>query len=153
MPTGLGVWGERNVHRSGASIRRIMAIRPPKICGYPGCPATKLIVKGRCPLHQRQTWRQQDERRGSSSARGYDSRWRKASKAFLRRQENLFCRDPFGDHKPSFVMAQCVDHIVAHKGDPMLFWDQSNWQSLCLRCNSKKSILYEKGFGRQPLTG
>lgn len=24
-----------------------------------------------------------------------------------------------------------VDHIIPHRGDPELFWDQRNWQTLC----------------------
>jgi len=27
--------------------------------------------------------------------------------------------------------ASVVDHRIPHKGDPVLFWDESNWQSLC----------------------
>ena len=29
------------------------------------------------------------------------------------------------------VVATIVDHIVPHKGDPVLFNDVRNWQSLC----------------------
>jgi 5-methylcytosine-specific restriction enzyme A len=28
-------------------------------------------------------------------------------------------------------LAEEVDHIVPHKGDPVLFWDTRNWQGLC----------------------
>lgn len=27
--------------------------------------------------------------------------------------------------------AQVVDHIIPHKGNWNLFWDENNWQSLC----------------------
>lgn len=27
--------------------------------------------------------------------------------------------------------ARQVDHIVPHKSDPLLFWDQGNWQGAC----------------------
>lgn len=49
------------------------------------------------------------------------------------------------------VMSQCyeqgrttpayqVDHVVPHKGNQALFWDeQGNWQSLCASCGSAKS--------------
>lgn len=32
-----------------------------------------------------------------------------------------------------------VDHITPHRGDPRLFWDRHNWQSLCHRCHSRKT--------------
>jgi 5-methylcytosine-specific restriction enzyme A len=33
-----------------------------------------------------------------------------------------------------------VDHVVPHRGDQHLFWDEStNWQSLCASCGSRKS--------------
>jgi len=34
--------------------------------------------------------------------------------------------------------ASVVDHIVAHRGDQELFWDQSNWQSLCKPCHDSE---------------
>jgi 5-methylcytosine-specific restriction protein A len=33
--------------------------------------------------------------------------------------------------------AFAVDHIIPHKGDPVLMWDQSNWQSLCEGCHNR----------------
>lgn len=32
-----------------------------------------------------------------------------------------------------------VDHIVPHKGDEKLFWDETNYQSLCRECHNKKT--------------
>jgi 5-methylcytosine-specific restriction endonuclease McrA len=40
-----------------------------------------------------------------------------------------------------------VDHRVAHKGDPVLFWSRSNWQPMNRRCNSRKAASREGGFG------
>ena len=34
------------------------------------------------------------------------------------------------------VAAEVVDHIIPHRGDRKLFWDRSNWQSLCSRCHN-----------------
>jgi 5-methylcytosine-specific restriction endonuclease McrA len=28
-----------------------------------------------------------------------------------------------------------VDHIIPHKGDKALFWDEKNWQPLCKYCH------------------
>ena len=38
-----------------------------------------------------------------------------------------------------YVRATDVDHIVPHRGDPALFWDEENWQALCHSCHSKKT--------------
>jgi 5-methylcytosine-specific restriction protein A len=61
--------------------------------------------------------------------------WRNASKAWLRR--NPLCVDcgELGVVEP----AKAVDHITSHKGDVRLFWDRSNWQSLCFRCHNRKT--------------
>jgi 5-methylcytosine-specific restriction protein A len=38
-----------------------------------------------------------------------------------------------------YVKATDVDHIVPHRGDSILFWDQNNWQALCHRHHSIKT--------------
>jgi 5-methylcytosine-specific restriction enzyme A len=36
--------------------------------------------------------------------------------------------------------AFAVDHVVPHRGNRTLFWDeQNNWQALCHSCHSKKT--------------
>ena len=35
--------------------------------------------------------------------------------------------------------ATVVDHIVPHRGDHALFWDEQNWQPLCKSCHDKKT--------------
>jgi 5-methylcytosine-specific restriction protein A len=32
-----------------------------------------------------------------------------------------------------------VDHVVPHRGDPVVFWDQDNWRALCKRCHDAKT--------------
>jgi 5-methylcytosine-specific restriction protein A len=32
-----------------------------------------------------------------------------------------------------------VDHIIPHRGDQYLFWDQENWQALCKDCHDRKT--------------
>ena len=36
--------------------------------------------------------------------------------------------------------ATVVDHIVPHRGDRKLFWDEKNWQPLCKRCHDTKTL-------------
>ena len=42
------------------------------------------------------------------------------------------------------MAATVVDHIIPHKGDSDLFWDESNWQSLCKRCHDSFKQKEEK---------
>lgn len=91
--------------------------------------------------------RSEDRRRGTAAERGYDGRWRKARRAFLSRPENVLCRSCAS--RGRMVEAECVDHVEPHKGDPVLFWDQTNWQPLCHACHSTKTAAEDGGFGNQ----
>jgi len=86
------------------------------------------------------------EPRLSAHARGYTKRWDRAAKAFRVRYPLCGMR-PYGQVP---VMSQCfleqrdtpatqTDHVVPHRGDMVLFWDQSQWQSLCHDCGARKS--------------
>ena len=89
----------------------------------------------------------QEQRRGSSNQRGYTRRWEARAKRFKDRYPLCGMR-PNGQPP---VMSRCyeqgritpayqVDHVVPHKGNETLFWDeQGNWQSLCASCGSAKS--------------
>jgi len=46
------------------------------------------------------------------------------------------------------TIATVVDHITAHKGDTELFWDRSNWQSLCKQHHDSDAQTRDKG-GKQ----
>ena len=37
-----------------------------------------------------------------------------------------------------------VDHIVPHRGDQQLFWNQSNWQALCKPCHDHKTMTEDR---------
>jgi len=94
----------------------------------------------RCDKHKHIERKQQDRQRGSSTQRGYGSRWQSARTGFL-------------NHNPDCTQcgstATVVDHIVPHKGDNDLFWDRSNWQPLCKRCHDAKTARNDGGFGNQ----
>jgi 5-methylcytosine-specific restriction protein A len=42
------------------------------------------------------------------------------------------------------VKATVVDHIVPHRGDVKLFWDENNWQSLCKSCHDHKTMTEDR---------
>ena len=62
----------------------------------------------------------------------YGRRWREARALHLAREP--LCR--FCLKKGATVVARVVDHIAPHRGDQALFWQQSNWQSLCFACHN-----------------
>lgn len=79
--------------------------------------------------------------RASANERGYTWRWTKARNTFLLR--NPLCR--IHEQRGQVVAATVVDHIIPHKGDQALFWDTSNWQSLCKRCHDSTKQAEERG--------
>ncbi|WP_260427988.1 hypothetical protein [Burkholderia stagnalis] len=42
-----------------------------------------------------------------------------------------------------------VDHRIPHRGDPALFWDQSNWCAMSKPCHDAKTAREDGGFGNQ----
>lgn len=88
--------------------------------------------------------RREEKPRPGARERGYDTKWERESKAFLALPGNERCACGCGR------VANCVDHRVAHKGDRRLFWDRANWRPMHRRCNSRKAVREEGGFGRPP---
>ncbi|WP_145285003.1 HNH endonuclease signature motif containing protein [Rosistilla oblonga] len=80
--------------------------------------------------------------RKTSTQRGYDRRWRKERRAFL--AENPYCAEHL--RRKQIRLAQCVDHIIPHRGNKRLFWSRRNWQSLCNSCHSKKTQTERTGI-------
>jgi 5-methylcytosine-specific restriction protein A len=110
-----------------------MPYAAPHPCSHPGCPA---LLKGRqraCTSHARES----ETQRGHSAERGYNWRWRKASERYRREHPLCMCDEcaALGRVRAS----QVVDHIVPHKGDPALFWDETNWQAMSKVCHDRKT--------------
>lgn len=42
------------------------------------------------------------------------------------------------------MKAEVVDHIVPHRGDGKLFWDEGNWQALCKNCHDSKTMTEDR---------
>ncbi|MFG7051636.1 HNH endonuclease [Burkholderia pseudomallei] len=100
---------------------------------------------GLCAAHLTAERRRVDEQRGSANERGYTHRWRKAREHYLRLHPLCECAEcrAAGHITP----AQVVDHIIPHRGDMQLFWDQSNWQAMSKRCHDRKTARENGGFG------
>lgn len=123
-----------------------MPLRPKSPCTAPGCRA---LVEGggRCQQHQRVARQISDASRGTAHERGYGARWQKASKAWLRAHPLCQCPD-CQEGKLQVTVATLVDHIIPHKGDMRLFWDNTNWQSMAKPCHDRKTAREDGGFGR-----
>jgi 5-methylcytosine-specific restriction protein A len=78
--------------------------------------------------------------RDSSSRSSYGYRWQKARAAYLKKHPLCVNHERMG----RVVAAVIVDHIIPHRGDKKLFWDVSNWQSLCKNCHDSYKQRLEK---------
>lgn len=70
--------------------------------------------------------------RSRSDDRYHSWRWTKESRAF--RESHPLCEECL--KKGLYVPSEVVDHII-----PIAihdFWDESNWQALCSKCNAAK---------------
>jgi 5-methylcytosine-specific restriction protein A len=76
-----------------------------------------------------------DRQRPSAARRGYGPSWRRARAAFLARHPLCATCEALG----RMVAATIVDHVVPHRGDPRLFWDETNWAPACKRCHDAKT--------------
>lgn len=114
-----------------------------KYCAHPGC--YRIVPAGQryCAVHASDGERKDGPFRGtkrweSASYNGLyrTARWRRMRREFL--AGNPRCAMCGG-------AAKVVDHIIPHRGDEALFWDEGNWQPLCMSCHSAKT-LRENGY-------
>ncbi|RKN86754.1 HNH endonuclease [Paenibacillus ginsengarvi] len=116
-----------------------MAIK--KFCRKQGCNA--LVENAYCEAHKPEEHQRYDQYRESAAKRGYDSKWRKARVGWLLKHPLCVECEKQGNVREATI----VDHIRPHKGDKALFWDKTNWQSLCATCHSQKTVREDGGFG------
>jgi 5-methylcytosine-specific restriction enzyme A len=89
-----------------------------------------------------------DEARGTSRERGYSAQWDKAAKLYRRSHPLCIGCEALG----RVMVAEVVDHVIPHKGDQGLFWDQSNWQSSCDAHHVQIKPRLEKLFAQGRIT-
>ena len=77
----------------------------------------------------------------SSNERGYGMAWQRARTKFL--MSHPLCAMCQADGLTT--LAQVVDHIQPHRGDRKLFWDTTNWQSLCKQHHDSDKARLEHG--------
>lgn len=128
-----------------------MPMLPSKPCGAPGCGA--LAVRGAvfCEKHAFLAL-ERERRRKAAASRSRDraahrlystAAWVEGRRAYL--AENPLCLDCLA--RGVLEPATDVDHVIPHKGNRALFFDQKNWRGFCHSCHSKKTTTQDGGFG------
>jgi 5-methylcytosine-specific restriction enzyme A len=84
-------------------------------------------VGSRLPTVNPNSWRSDK----NSTQRGYNYKWQQAREGYL--AKHPLCA--YCEREGRVTAATVVDHIEPHRGDMTLFWDSSNWQSLCKTCH------------------
>lgn len=86
----------------------------------------------------------------TANQRGYNYRWQKYRKGWLR--QHPLCGDRLAGSSAEHsrcvrdgraTAATDVDHIVPHRGDQALFWNPENHQSLCGLCHDSFKPQFE----------
>ena len=117
------------------------ALRP---CREPGCPQYAEPGTNTCNVHKQPRRSKQGE--AAILHRLYTQRaWIEGRAAFL--ALHPLCVEC--EKQGILTAATIVDHVVPHKGDLALFYDQSNWQSLCKRHHDIKTAAEDGGFGNK----
>lgn len=111
-----------------------MANAPLKKCAEPSC---RTLVRGqsRCEKHAKVKWTR--SKASASYQWMYQTpQWK--ARAAQHKKENPLCAECERNGRTTAVY--CTDHIVPHRGDERLFFDEDNWQSLCRDCHQTKTM-------------
>ena len=119
-----------------------MPRKPKRPCSYPGCP--ELTSERYCSKHRKEIDNKYDKT-SRPFKKLYNSRWRNLRKQFLK--EHPLCEEC--KREGVVTAAEVVDHIIPHKGNEKLFWDESNWQSLCKHHHDVKTAKEDGRFGNK----
>ena len=110
-----------------------MPRKPLKPCRHPGCPE---LTKGRyCSKHQRQVDREYNRKHRQHQELYQSARWQRLRRRLLLKYP--LCAEC--ERQGWITQATVVNHIKPHKGNPELFWDEDNLQTLCKSCHDRKT--------------
>jgi 5-methylcytosine-specific restriction protein A len=87
------------------------------------------LPNGFCARHQNQQRAQADPLPGINL---------RNTPRFLRERHWFLARHPMCA-VCKIEVATILDHVLAHRGIPRLFWNQTNWQGLCVHCHGVKT--------------
>jgi 5-methylcytosine-specific restriction enzyme A len=144
ISSGMGIpYIRRYINFTNRRAREEMPVRPKLPCNKMGCP--ELVEPGQryCDKHKKEYYAAIN--RTVNFSHLYNYKWEQARKRYLK--VNPLCVEclQLGRTTPATI----VDHIIPHKGDKRLFWDKSNWQSLCKRHHDRKTAKEDGGFGNK----
>lgn len=109
-----------------------MPRRAPRPCNDCGAPTHT----SRCPPCEARYQQRIDQRRPSASARGYDARWQRTRRRYLREHPTcVVCGQPATD----------VDHIDGLGPHGPRGHDPTNLRSLCHPCHSRRTARDQPG--------
>lgn len=119
-----------------------------KLCACAGCGGFAVSGSPFCARHKaeadrrpRQLFRGTRRNRSAPYHHLYEcARWKAVRRAQLERSP--FCA-------VCGAKAAIADHIVPHKGDESLFFNEGNVQSLCWKCHSAKTLA-ENNYFKKP---
>lgn len=123
-----------------------MPYAPLSLCIVTGCP--ELVASGRCETHRLEAGREADKRRPKGHAKAYDSTWRAASRDYLSRHRECECRDCARLPWYQRPAATVVDHRDGLGPAGPRGYDETNWTAMSASHHSRKTALYDGGFGR-----
>ena len=117
-----------------------MSLKPFKTCNKVSCG--KLTRNLYCEEHSHlERLSKQMSNRNYDNSRPSWHKWyttnRWLNMRLFQLQKEPLCNTCKLDNK--LTPATVVDHIVPHKGDPFLFWNPNNLQSLCEICHNIKT--------------
>lgn len=92
-----------------------MPRKPMRSCRHTGCQNLSDGIY--CKQHQG------EHAREGVTERGYGAKWRFMRMLFLKKHP--LCMDCL--KRERLTPVTIVDHIVPHRGDERLFWDEGNW--------------------------
>jgi len=118
-----------------------MPYKPARPCAHSGCPLLTTNKERYCDQHLKERNQQIDQRRGTSTERGYDGTWSKLRLMVLRNEP--LCREC--KKNGLIVAATDVDHIDG-KVEHVSF---GNLQPLCHNCHSRKTAIENHAFGNR----
>lgn len=81
------------------------------------------------------------ENKVKRNKRGAESRgwqWLYSTRRYRIRRRLFMMKNPYCNSCGK--VATDLDHIIAHKGNTELFFDEDNWQSLCGTCHRRKTV-------------